>query len=59
MLIFSALIVMLLLLAVGTHAAIAMGLVTAGLVLAIDGVPITVIAQTAYKSVNNSAVDHW
>ncbi len=53
MLILIALVFMLALLAVGTHAAVAMGLVTAGLVLAIDGVPITVIAQTAYKSVNS------
>ena len=53
MLILVALVLLLLFLAIGTHAAVAMGLVTAGLVLAIDGVPITVIAQTAFKSVNS------
>lgn len=53
MLLLIALISMLSLLAIGTHAAVAMGLVTAGIVLAIDGVPITVIAQTAFKSVNS------
>jgi len=44
---------MLVLLAVGTHVAVALGLVTTGLVLMIDGVPITVVAQTAFKSVNS------
>ena len=44
---------MLILLAIGTHAAVAMGLATAFLVLSIDGVPVTVIAQTAFKSVNS------
>jgi C4-dicarboxylate transporter, DctM subunit len=45
--------VMLGLLAVGSHVAIAMGVVTTGMVLALDGVPMTVIAQTAFKSVNS------
>ncbi|MCD8494437.1 MAG: TRAP transporter permease, partial [Burkholderiaceae bacterium] len=44
---------MLLLLGMGTHVAVALGLVTAGLVLLIDGVPTTVIAQTAFKAVNS------
>ena len=47
-------VLMLALLAIGSHAAIAMGLVSTALVLlAIDGVPMTVIAQTAFKSVNS------
>jgi len=45
--------VMLGLLAIGSHVAIAMGIVSTGLVLAMDGVPLTVIAQTAFKSVNS------
>lgn len=53
MLISFALLMMLTLLAIGTHVAVAMGLVTTGLVLSIDGVPLTVIAQTAFKSVNS------
>jgi len=48
-----ALVVMLVCMAIGTHAAIAMGLVTTGLVLFVDGVPTVVIAQTAFKSVNS------
>ncbi len=48
-----ALIIMLVCMAMGTHAAIAMGLVTTGLVLFLDGVPTVVIAQTAFKSVNS------
>jgi C4-dicarboxylate transporter DctM subunit len=44
---------MLALLAIGSHVAVALGLVTTGLVLSIDGVPMTVIAQTAFKSVNS------
>ncbi len=48
-----ALVLTLLLLAIGTHVAVALGLVTAVLVLSIDGVPSTVIAQTAFKSVNS------
>ncbi len=50
---FIALAVMLVFLGLGTHVAVALGLVTAGLVLLIDGVPTTVIAQTAFKSVNS------
>ncbi len=53
MLMFIAVILMLLLLAIGTHVAVAMGLVTTGLILMIDGVPMTVIAQTAFKAVNS------
>jgi C4-dicarboxylate transporter, DctM subunit len=40
-------------LAIGCHVAIALGLVTAVLLLVIGDVPITVIAQTAFKSVNS------
>lgn len=53
MIIAVALVLTLLLLAIGTHVAVALGLVTALLVLSIDGVPPTVIAQTAFKSVNS------
>ena len=53
MLISFALLMMLSLLAIGTHVAVAMGLVSTGLVLSIDGAPLTVIAQTAFKSVNS------
>ncbi|PCC98593.1 TRAP transporter large permease [Halopseudomonas pelagia] len=53
MLILLALITMILFLAIGTHAAIAMGLVTTGMILLVAGVPMTVIAQTAFKSVNS------
>ncbi|NMG01640.1 TRAP transporter large permease subunit [Azoarcus taiwanensis] len=53
MLMFIALAVTLVFLAFGTHVAVALGLVTAGLVLLFDGVPTTVIAQTAFKSVNS------
>lgn len=45
--------VMLGLLAIGSHVAVAMGIISTGLVLALEGVPITVIAQTAFKSVNS------
>ncbi|GAB3678143.1 TRAP transporter large permease [Salinisphaera aquimarina] len=48
-----ALCLMLVLLAIGTHVAVVLGLVTAGLVLTVAGVPATVIAQTAFKSVNS------
>ncbi len=41
------------LLAIGSHVAVAMGVITTGMVLALDGVPITVIAQTAFKSINS------
>jgi len=44
---------MLLLLAIGSHVAVALGLVTTGLILMLDGVPTTVIAQTAFKSINS------
>lgn len=53
MLVSFAILMMLTLLGIGTHVAVAMGLVTTGLVLSIDGVPLTVIAQTAFKSVNS------
>ena len=53
MLMFIAVILMLLLLAIGSHVAVAMGLVTTGLILMIDGVPMTVISQTAFKAVNS------
>jgi len=53
MLMFLAVVLMLALLAIGTHVAVAMGLVTTGLILMIDGVPMTVIAQTAFKAVNS------
>jgi C4-dicarboxylate transporter DctM subunit len=48
-----ALAMMLGLLAIGSHVAVVMGVVATGMVLALDGVPITVIAQTAFKSVNS------
>lgn len=53
MLLFTAVVLMLVLLAIGSHVAVAMGLVTTGLILMLDGVPTTVIAQTAFKSVNS------
>ena len=53
MLMLSAVVLMLLLLAIGSHVAVAMGLVTTGLILMLDGVPMTVVAQTAFKSVNS------
>ena len=53
MLMFSAVVLMLLLLAIGSHVAVAMGLITTGLILMLDGVPMTVVAQTAFKSVNS------
>jgi C4-dicarboxylate transporter, DctM subunit len=53
MLLAAAVVLMLILLAIGSHVAIAMGLVTTGLILMLDGVPTTVIAQTAFKSVNS------
>lgn len=53
MLIATSLVLMLVLLAVGTHVAVALGLVSTGLILMLDGVPTTVIAQTAFKSVNS------
>lgn len=53
MLVTIAVVLMLVLLAIGSHVAVAMGLVTTGLILGLEGVPITVIAQTAFKSVNS------
>lgn len=53
MLMFLAVVLMLALLAIGSHVAVALGLVTTGLILMIDGVPMTVIAQTAFKAVNS------
>lgn len=53
MLIVIALVTMLLFLAIGTHVAVALGLVTTGLILVAAGVPTTVIAQTAFKSINS------
>lgn len=43
-------------LAIGSHVAVALGLVAAALLLVLGGVPITVIAQTAFKSVNSYAL---
>ncbi len=43
----------LLLLGIGAQVAVVLGLVTAVLVLSVHGVPPTVIAQTAFKSVNS------
>ncbi|QRG06829.1 TRAP transporter large permease [Xanthobacter dioxanivorans] len=40
-------------LAIGCHVAVALGLVAATLLVLFGGVPITVIAQTAFKSVNS------
>ncbi len=48
-----ALIALLVLLAIGTHVSVTLGLIAAGLLLSLDGVPTTVIAQTAFKSVNS------
>lgn len=53
MLMLLAVLLMLALLAIGSHVAVALGLVTTGLILMIDGVPMTVIAQTAFKAVNS------
>ena len=53
MLMILAVVLMLALLAIGSHVAVALGLVTTGLILMIEGVPMTVIAQTAYKAVNS------
>ena len=46
----------LLFLAIGSHVAVALGLVAAVLLLWFGGVPNTVIAQTAFKSVNSYAL---
>ena len=48
-----ALFFILILLALGAHVAAVLGLVTAGIVLSVSGVPATVIAQTAFSSVNS------
>jgi|APTNR8051073442_1049403.scaffolds.fasta_scaffold89211_2 sugar (pentulose or hexulose) kinase len=40
------------LLAIASQVAVALGLLSAGLVLTIDGVPLTVAAQTPFKSVH-------
>lgn len=53
MLLVAAVVLMLVLLAIGSHVAVALGLVTTGLILMLDGVPTTVISQTAFKSVNS------
>lgn len=53
MLMLLAVVLMLVLLAIGSHVAVALGLVATGLVLLVEGVPITVIAQTAFKSINS------
>jgi len=53
MLMLAAVILMLALLAIGSHVAVALGLVTTGLILTMDGVPMTVVAQTAFKAVNS------
>ncbi len=44
---------LLVLMALGVHVATTMGLVSSAMVFALDGVPITVVAQTAFKSVNS------
>lgn len=41
------------LMAIGAHVATSMGLVSALLVLSVDGVPMAVIAQTAFSSINS------
>lgn len=56
MLMFFAFAAMLALLAIGSHVAVAMGVVTTALVLLVQGVPMAVIAQTAFKSVNSYAL---
>lgn len=53
MLMLFAVALMLALLAIGSHVTVALGLVATGLILMIDGVPLTVVAQTAFKSVNS------
>lgn len=44
---------LLVLLGLGVHAAVVMGVVSSAMVMSVTGVPITVIAQTAFKSVNS------
>ncbi len=53
MILAAALVLILCLLAVGAHVAAVLGLVTAAIVLSVSGVPATVIAQTAFSSVNS------
>ncbi|MHA6344280.1 TRAP transporter large permease [Roseivivax sp. CAU 1761] len=48
-----ALVLILVLLSLGAHVATVLGLVTAVIVLSVSGVPATVIAQTAFSSVNS------
>ena len=48
-----AIILILAMLAMGTHVAVALGVVTAVIVLSVSGVPAIVIAQTAFSSVNS------
>lgn len=50
-LIFATLLI-LVLLAIGSHVAVVLGVVSATLILMMDGVPTSVIAQSAFKSVN-------
>ncbi|CAP41181.1 TRAP transporter large permease [Bordetella petrii] len=44
---------LLVLLALGAHVGTAMGLVSSAMVMSVDGVPLTVVAQTAFKSINS------
>lgn len=44
---------LLVLMALGAHVATTMGLVSSLMVMSVDGVPIAVIAQTAFKSINS------
>lgn len=44
---------LLVLLGLGVHAAVVMGIISSGMVLSVAGVPVTVIAQTAFKSINS------
>lgn len=53
MLTFLSVVLMLALLAIGSHVAVALGLVATGLTLLTQGVPLTVISQTAFKAVNS------
>lgn len=44
---------LLVLMTIGVHVAVSMGIVSSLMVLSIDGVPVTVIAQTVFNSVNS------
>lgn len=44
---------LLVLLALGAHVGTAVGLVSSAMVMSVDGVPLTVVAQTAFKSINS------